>query len=226
MKFSLSSPLTRRSFLATGGAGLAVGCSQTPSLQLVKESFSLLAPSDSTYPRTRQQIDAATYAQLGVRIGNGTRGIMVLAEKKGEDLQWLSANRIMLLTRRGRIVKTVGLPTDLSGCELFGADLLEHYDFAAPAVPSGILRRRIDIGSAFGIPVQSRFTLEGDETITIVDQRIETVRVREDLDSPDRKWRHPNRYWLSKRSAMAWRSLQYISPDMAPIEMEVLKRPA
>ncbi|MDB5968947.1 MAG: hypothetical protein JWQ90_1397 [Hydrocarboniphaga sp.] len=226
MEITRSSPLTRRSFLVAAGTAAVAGCSQTPSLQLVKDSFSLVGPSGSAYPRSRAQVEAAPYAQLGVRIGNGSRGIMVLAEKSGDDLQWLSANRIMLVTRHGRIVKTVGLPTDLSGCVLFGPDLLEQYNFAAPAAPSGMLRRSIDIGAAFGIPVQSKFTVEGDESISILDQSFDTLRIREDMESSDRKWRHPNRYWLSKRSPMAWRSLQHISPDMAPIELEVLKRPA
>jgi hypothetical protein len=226
MEFTRMPPLTRRKLLVAAGAAVATGCSQTPTLQLVKDSFSLVGPSGSAYPRTREQVDATPYAQLGVRIGNGARGIMVLAEKNGDDLQWLSANRIMLVTRRGRIVRTVGLPTDLSGCALYGPDLLAQYNFEAPAAPSGVLRRSIDIGSAFGIPVQSKFTVEGEETITILDQKIDTVRIREDLDSSDRKWRKPNRYWLSKRSALVWRSLQYVSPDDAPIELELLKRPA
>lgn len=227
MEITRLAPLTRRGFLAAGAAAVAAaGCSHTPTLQLVKDSFSLTGASASAYPRTREQVEAAPYAQLGARIGNGARGIMVLSAQQGDDLQWLSANRIMLVTRRGRIVKTVGLPTDLSGCALYGPDLLDQYRFEAPAAPVAILRRSIDIGAAFGISVQSKFTVEGDESITILDQTFDTVRIREDMESTDRKWRHPNRYWLSKRSALAWRSLQYVSPDMPPIEMEILKRPA
>ncbi|WP_428313212.1 YjbF family lipoprotein [Hydrocarboniphaga sp.] len=226
MEFTRTPALTRRKLLAAAAAAVASGCSQTPTLQLVKDSFSLVGPQGSAYPRTREQVDALPYAQLGVRIGSGARGIMVLAEKNGDDLQWLSANRIMLLTRRGRIVRTVGLPTDLSGCALYGPDLLEQYNFEAPAAPASVLRRSIDIGSAFGIPVQSKFTIEGEETITILDQKIDSLRIREDLDSSDRKWRKPNRYWLSKRSALIWRSLQYVTPNDAPLELEILKRPA
>jgi hypothetical protein len=221
-----TSALTRRSFLTVAGAGLVVGCTDTSSLQLVKDSFSLVGPTGSAYPRTRQQVDELAYAQMGVRVGNGARGIMVLAEVQGDELQWISANRIMLKTRRGRIMRSVGLPEDLSDCRLFGPDLLDQYHFDKPNAPLETLRRNIDVGSKFGISILSKFTVEGSETVTILDQKFDTIRVREDQQSDGAKWQHPNRYWLSLRSPLAWRSIQYISPSMAPIEMEMLKRPA
>lgn len=218
--------LSRRELLLAAASVPLAACSQTPTLELVRDTMAVTLGTGDGYPRTRQQVEDTPYAQLGVRIGRGSRGIMVLSQQQGDELQWLSANRIMLSVIHSRIVKTVGLPTDLTGSQSFGPDLLQQYDHTRPDRPLERLRRSVDAGTRFGISVTSDFTIEGTETITILDQTVETMRVREDFQSSDRQWRQTNRYWLSLRSALAWRSVQHVTPGQPPIELEVLKRPA
>ena len=61
--------------------------------------------------------DAASipYATLGVRINEGPEQILILATDLSGDRLWTSAARIAITTRNGRIIRTAGFGTDLSG---------------------------------------------------------------------------------------------------------------
>ena len=218
--------LTRRNLLLGTGSLLATACSQTPSLSLVKDSFSVAFPNSSDYPRTREQVEALPYAQLAVRIGSGSHGIMVLNKKSGDDLYWLSANRVLLVTRKGRLVRTVGLPVDLLGARVRDRDLLDHYNPDKPEIDGFETTVTVDIGTSYGAILKSRYRVEGSETIQILGETYDTLRVREEIDCESWSWRANNIHWLSKRSPMIWRSRQNLFKGQPPIELEILKRPA
>ena len=219
------SGVTRRRLLLGSASVLLAGCDSTPSLSLVKDSFSVAFPDSSAYPRSREQVDAQPYAQLGVRIGGGARGIMVLSEKRADELYWISANRVLLVTRKGRIVRTVGLPTDVLGTRIETRDLLDYYDPEHPQIDGLETALSIDVGNAYGAKILSRYHVEGSETITVLGESYDTLRVREQLSCDSWSWRATSMHWLSKRSAMMWRSRQSLAKGLPPIEFETLKRP-
>lgn len=218
--------LTRRKLLLGAGTLLAGGCAQTPSLSLVRDSFSAAFPDSSAYPRTREQVDGLPYAQLGVRVGSGGRGIMVLNQQVERDLYWVSANRMLLVTRGGRVVRSVGLPTDLLSARAQGPDLLELYQPERPAIDGLETTQSIDTGTTYGVILKSRYQVEGSETIQILGQSYDTLRVREDVRSDLWRWSASNTHWLSKRSPLIWRSRQHLMPGQPALELELLKRPA
>lgn len=201
------------------------GCAQDSTLGMLRDSFAATVGGDEAYPRTRQQVDDLAYAQLGVRIGRGGRGIMVLNEIRGDDLYWISANRILLVTRKGRIVRTVGFPSDLLGTRLFGQDLLDAYDFEHPQIDGLETSRSIDTAAAHGETVRARFRVDGSETLTILDRPFETLRVLEEAHYGANRWKATNLYWLSKRSALIWQSRQFVVDGSPAIELQLLKRP-
>lgn len=219
------SGVTRRALLLGSGSMLLAGCDQTPTLSLVKDSFSVAFPNASDYPRTREQVDALPYAQLGVRIGSGGRGIMVLSEKRDDDLYWMSANRLLLVMRKGRIVRSVGLPTDLLSTRLDGRDLLDYYDPEKPEIDGLETSMSVDVGNSYGAKIRSRYRVEGSETIRVLGESYDTLRVSEQLSCDSWSWRATNLHWLSKRSAMIWRSRQVFGKAQPAIEFEMLKRP-
>ena len=83
---------------------------------------------------------------------------------------------------------------------------------------------RVEPGQQPPVAVVSRFEIEGEERIDILGQSLDTIRIREDLDSKTWRWRVSNRWWLSRESRLAWRSIQHITPDQPPLHIEVLKR--
>jgi len=58
---------------------------------------------------TREQAAAIPYASLGYSLDGGNQDILVLATDSGGDLLWTSAAHVVIVTRDGRIVRTVGL---------------------------------------------------------------------------------------------------------------------
>jgi hypothetical protein len=162
------------------------------------------------------------YAALWARIGKGPRSMLVLAEKDGEELRWLSADKAMLVTRRGRIIRTAGLTGDLSGTRFPSGDVVGRI----PADMSGVpLERLIDLQSQFryGTPVVSVFVVEEPETIEILDRRYDTVRVIESCRCAQLDWTFSNTWWIDRQTGFVWKSLQWVTPDMPVFEVAVLK---
>ncbi len=172
-------------------------------------------------PLKREQVDALPYATLQARIGKGPRSLLVLAEKDGAELRWLSADKAMLVTRHGRIVKTAGLDNDLSGTSLLQDELLGR----PAALAGGTLTRQIDLQSQFryGTLVTSTFAVVEQETIEILGRTHATVRLVESGVSPQLDWRFTNTWWVDAETGFVWKSLQAVTPEMPVFELAVLK---
>ncbi len=217
--------VSRRVLLLAAGAACLSGCGPQSSLGLIRDTTALAFKSRKDYPRSRQQVEALPYAQLGLRIGNGAPGILVLGDRTESDLQWVSANRIMVATRDGRIVRTVGLAVDLLQVRQQSPDLLKQYNFETQQLRGSESAASIDFGTHYSVPMVTRFAVEGSETIDILGERIDVLRVSEKIECDSLRWKATNTYWLSKRSALVWRSRQHIVPGQPPLEFEILKRP-
>ena len=64
---------------------------------------------------TRDQAAAIPYASLGYSLDDGNQSILVLATDTNGELLWTSPSHIVIVTRNGRIVRTLGFAHDLSG---------------------------------------------------------------------------------------------------------------
>ena len=218
----------RRRILTAGACFALAGCSNTPALSLARDTMALAGSGDGKqYSRDRAEIDRLPYAQIGVTQGYGSRAILVLASARGEELSWVSANRVQVVTLRNRVVQTTGLRSDIGRTELDGPDLWERYK-TNPAGAAGDLLRTIQVEPGRDKPavVRSTFTVEGEDRIDILGQQVDTMRVREEIDVAEWRWRATNFWWLSRESPFAWRSLQHLTPDQPPLQIEVLKRPS
>jgi hypothetical protein len=146
---------------------------------------------------------------------------VVLAEASGQELQWASADRSLLVTRNGRLVKTAGFPQDLKLTRNVGADPLAQPLLIRDRVSAG--RRMIDIqpGDFFGAMIDSRFRIVGSETITVVDTQRDCIRIEEDCNVPSMKWSFVNTFWIDQGNGFIWRSRQYYVPNSPPAMMTV-----
>jgi len=55
-------------------------------------------------------INEIPYASMLVRIGKGPSALMILESISNNNFTWVSADGIYLVTNKGRIIKTSGLP--------------------------------------------------------------------------------------------------------------------
>ena len=215
----------RRLLLATMAAGLA-GCGESPLGTTVLEAYRLTVSGHPSVPIERANIAKIPYASMAAKIGKGPRSILILwQDNSGEEL-WLSADNSALVLRRGRVIRTAGLPELLRGTDTYVPDPvglgLHEVENRYPFV------RTIDLETSNreSIALDSRFELVGPVEIEIADLRFETILLRENCRARTANWSFTNLFWVDPADGFVWKSVQHIARGFPPIEIEILKPPA
>jgi len=172
----------------------------------------------------RANIDKLPYASIRAKMGPSGRVIMILGRYDGPDLHWISADYVALATRKGRIVKSAGLPETLANTIFVGPDPIitrgaNQWDAPVPA------RRFVDIepGAHYGIIIASTIERIGVEEIEILGRRHQTILLRERAYAAHLDWSFENYFWLDMETGFVWKSIQHVTPSLPPIEIETLK---
>ncbi len=167
------------------------------------------------------QAAAIPYATIGYRVGDGRQKILVLASDTQGSLLWTSAEHVVITTKDGRIVRTVGLEHDISA------------PAAASALPKNALNGPAEFRwvtdfpelGRYSIPITCKAAPKGREAVSILGQDVETVRVEEACRSDVLDWSFTDDFWIQPDGALVWRSIQHIHPDLDPVEIELLRPP-
>jgi hypothetical protein len=172
-------------------------------------------------PVTRAQADASPFASILVRVAGGRTAYVVLHSATAERQTWLGADRAVLVTQRGRLVATVGLP---------GGQLVDTW-FGPPDPLAGPVElldgaaswRVVDLqpGDRFGYRLDCvmRVTARGQEVI--LERQFELATVEETCRGSDGA-RITNRFWVDPRSGFVWKSDQWAGAA-GRVRIEVLK---
>lgn len=223
----MSSPvaIARRIFLVGAGASVCDACGHTYVTDIAQFLQTNLSKGDDLHV-TRADIDRIKYACIAARMGDGPQVLLVLAPSDGDQLNWISAQREVLVTRRGRVVKTYGLPQDVKETVFLTSDPVgkPSGDFAATKE----LMRTLDLEPRHedGVIVRSTFEPGGVEEIDILGDRLRTEVWRERGAAPQVNWEFVNQYWIDPASGFVWKSRQTAAPALPPIEIIVYRRPA
>lgn len=215
----------RRQFLLAAGSTVLTACSNIPTTQILADTFSAGRGPDQ-YPLTPEQIRASPYATLGVRVNRGARAVVVLARMDGPDLHWISADRALIVTRHGRIIKTAGFKLNLRETILPDAvqTALAQYAESGVVPASSALQLEFDGGQMTSQRAAVSYRPAGTKTLElkVLGER-EAVGVHERLALPTLKWSVNNTYWYEKTSGRFLCSEQTLHPDFPVIECETLK---
>lgn len=174
---------------------------------------------------TKEEAAAIPYASMGYRVDGGPERLLILATDTNGKRLWTSADHIVLVTRGGQIVRTVGLPHDLGGISFRGdiEDLLP-----AAALHHDVLVTRYadfpDMG-AYSVPIICHAHNMGAQSVIILGQEIAAFRVEEACHSKKPEWSFTDTYWVDGKSGLVWKSIQHIHPK-SKIETEILRPPA
>jgi hypothetical protein len=214
---------TRRRF---AGAALSLGlasCS-TGGVNLgvdVVRAFRYAAFGVPDVEITRENINQIPYATIAAKIGKGPRSLLVLWRVEREDLHWISADNAVVVTRRGRVVRTAGLPATIRDTDFQASDpLASGQDEGIDGAQSV---RVVDFEPDGPLTVGSSFHMIGPRTIEIAGIRFDTVLFEERCIVPATNWTFTNRYWRDPSDGFVWRSEQTIARQFPPIQIEVLK---
>lgn len=174
---------------------------------------------------TLKQAAAVPYASLGVRVDDGPEVLIVLVTDAPHSRLWTAGKTIAVQTNDGRIVRTSGLPKNLSG---IGGDL------GAEVSPIDALRRRegtrtllydfADL-NAYSVKTVCQTTPQGHENIQILGKAIPTERIAEDCRADALGWSFTNTFWVGEKSGLVWQSVQHIHPRLGPVTTEILRPP-
>jgi hypothetical protein len=218
-----------RRLLFLAGLLLVSGCSSTGTsdytlyYQAMRQSLSHAFGGDTHIGK--DQAAAISYASIGYRVNNGPEQLLVLATDSGGEQLWTSAAHVVIVTRDGRIVRTVGLAQDVSavtpqkGQQLISPAQVRETNLTTtrmedfPGIP------------IYGAAVTCTANPRGPETITILGRGITTRKVDETCRSDLLDWSFTDSYWVDSQSALIWRSIQHVSPKAEKIEIETLRPP-
>jgi hypothetical protein len=221
---------TGRGLTASTLAFLLASCSSTGSgntnytqfYQLVRQS---LSASFGKIRVTRDQAASVSYASMGFSLDGGNQAMLVLATDSGGEQLWTSAAHVVIVTRDGRIVRSLGLGHDLSGLTMPGS--------VPTPPPSAALRGPFtstrledfpELGR-YGVHLSCRAHMVGRQNIKILGQAIAAVRVDESCRSAEPEWSFTDSFWVDSDSGLVWQSRQHIHPQGGTVETEIFRPP-
>jgi hypothetical protein len=177
-------------------------------------------------PLTRADINKIPYASIAVRLGEASQALLILDANWGQDRHWMSADHEVIVTRRGRLVQTEGLPQDVTGTIFLTADPVGGPSDGFAATQDCVRTLDFTPYHQTGVVVRSRFENGGRGDIEILGNRIATQIWQEHGEASEFAWSFVNTYWTDPDSGFVWKSVQATTPALPPLEITVYRRPA
>ncbi len=204
---------------------------------LTLPSCSYLSPYSASFITSYQDVKAANrpvvtaelvhntpYASTIVQYGDEREALLILGKVEAGRLYWYSADGALLVTEQGRIVKTLGLPTDLRGQQSTTQNSALWPESSSPGAAMVSTTYRTDWAPyQYGIEVRTERRLADMETLTILGERYSAQRVEETVAAPQLNWQATNQYWLKPGTQEVLQSVQYVAPELPPIRLTVAK---
>jgi hypothetical protein len=206
---------------------LLAGCSSQTNVwgqyfQLVGDSY---RNSTGGGIVTLQQAASVPYASLAYRVDGSSEQMLVLATDNGGNQLWTAASRVVLLTRDGRVLRSIGLPHDRGGTS---PQANQQFSRPADALKAAYRSTRLmdfpDLG-AYGITVNCVAAARGRYVLTILGTALPVTRIDETCQSQRPRWSFTDNYWVDADSGFVWQSLQHIHPSGTRLQIKILRPP-
>ncbi|HDM8234811.1 TPA: YjbF family lipoprotein [Vibrio campbellii] len=209
-----------RLFVALPILSLSFGCTQKFSdvSATVKEAYGNYIDVELT----PEEVEAVPYASAYLKIGNQKQVFVVLAFAElnplteQTQLKWVSADKAMVVTENGHIVKTIGLQTtNLAG--IYGD---------VPAYSNSPVQYTLSYDWSeqyrYGFQAKVERSHQGKETVTTPVSSTETDVYAELVTFPSLEESVENTYWVDSDGQVV-KTRQHLGPNMVPVELTILK---
>lgn len=192
---------------------LQLAFSETPDVQLPYAAFT-----------------TAKHDYLYVKQGEQAQVAMALMFIEQGQFKWVSADRVVLVTEQGRIVRTVGLNNDLLYLTNTSSDPLKKpLNFTSTASWSRLADWQ---QHEYGYSLRSTFHYGPVETMQFFGQQLDVVPLTENVQYAadanfvrfDDKWQ--NRFWLEAKTGTVLKSRQMLAPWGEPFELTFISEVA
>lgn len=206
-------------------ACLSYGCSESPVLRVAEQLYSKTTGEPQSII-SRTLIDAIPYASIIVQVGiDGSRGLLIMAYDHNPEFHWVSADHALLITRSGRIIKTVGFKSNLGHTDIVTHDYLANLRSTDDPTDLSSVTRQLDFPdeTRFGVDVECAMTEKSSEALTIETRVYQTSKFTETCQARDLDWRVDNTYWVERDTDRLVASIQHTTPTSPPLIIEVGK---
>ncbi|EGQ8490165.1 YjbF family lipoprotein [Vibrio alginolyticus] len=171
---------------------------------------------------TPEEIEAVPYASAYLKIGTQKQVFVVLAFAEqnpltgNTQLKWVSADKAMVVTENGHIVKTIGLQTtNLAG--IYG----NVPAYSAPSVQYSLSYDWAD-KYRYGFPAKVQRSRQGKETVITPISSTSTDVYTEVVSFTSLEKTVENQYWVNGKGEVV-KTRQHLGPNMVPVELTILK---
>lgn len=223
-------------FIAVSAVCLGLsGCSQR--ISALNDTVKLAFWGNEDVVLTPEQVSANPYASIYVKIEDTAQAFVVLAFAEPKislssvknapealELKWLSADKGMLVTVNGRLVKTHNLLMgNLSAVESNEPDplLLGLHLSSTPKTWTRTLDWQP--GYHYGYQAKSEFKLISDENILINGTPTQALHFSENVSVDALNIQYQNEFWLDPQTGSVIKSHQKIAPNLPFIDITLLK---
>jgi hypothetical protein len=214
--------------LPLAAALLLSGCSSQSStlwgqyLQVLRESYRQTTGGGRV---TMDQAAAVPYASVAYRADGGSERMLVLASDTNGDLLWTAASRVVLLTRDGRLLRSIGLPHDRGGLSPQAGSTLAPPVAALKAPYRSVRLADFPDLSLYGVTLNCVTTARGRANVMVLGTALVTTRVDETCQSQRPRWSFTDSYWLDADSGFVWMSMQNVHPSGTRLQIKILRPP-
>lgn len=215
--------------LALGSAMAVAGCGSAQSgntnysqfMQIARQSFKA---SFGKVRITREQAASVPYASMGYMQDGGNESMVILGTDQGGEQLWTSAAKVVIVTRDGRIARTLNLDHDLAGMTARGGVLPPPSAALQGPFTSTRLQDYPEL-DMYGVILTCRAQAVARQAIKILGQAIATMRVDESCRARKPEWSFTDSYWVDTDNGRVWRARQHIHPQGGIIETEIFRPP-
>lgn len=210
-------------FLILFSLSVLSGCSATNYAYL---NTLKLAFSDRDILLTKEQIAQNKGDLLQIKSGERPIAVMALAFIENDHYKWASADNVIITMHHGVIIKTHGLGSDL----LYTAPLATNPLAGDSKLPYSWARRADVEGLGYGMPINSAWRIEGEDSRSFLGTQFELLHITEKVSFADTspfintglEWE--NHYWLDLETKTLLASKQKFAPEGDWYDMVYLSR--
>lgn len=189
------------------------GCSSSQQYQAFKQNFDIVFNQPPVAELSWQEIAERQSDVLRVRIGNVSHAYLGAFGAESGVEKYHSANNVVFVFQKGRLVRTSGLQDDLLYTEVKQESLSQVFSSSLPTSGSVVQ----DWQSTAGYPLELELTRVGAENFIALDKTIlaikflETVRLNDQIIGE-------NHYWFSADGVLL-KSVQLLQSEQRQIEI-------
>ena len=171
----------------------------------------------------RNIIDKIPYASSLISFKDFEKSLIILQKTQDETNYWISSDEIIFKEKEGRIIGTMGLPNDIYSINRPNIDFEEIVKTKAIDYVSYYSFKNPDLNN---LKASSFIRVIGLEKITILNREYNTILIEENIYSETINWSVSNKFWVEPEGFFVRKSVQFLSPRLPKVTIEVTKRPS